>query len=200
MSIAGSCAPSRWSQIATQTRPKATSTMPPSGRDPDATATPKPAISPAAARGAVGIRAITGLSRSEHAGASESRSSRTDRCCRVRAHPARAPMRVGDQGRGEGGETWPTRGSVFMTRPYSETLAAAEGRRSPAITAAAKTVHSPNRSRCLVGRSAASGASTTRAEALLRGCGETAAARGNRSRRCLTARWSIGGRRAWGWT
>ena len=50
MSVAAVRAPSRWSQIAMQTRPKATSTMPPSGRDPDATATPKPAMSPAAPR------------------------------------------------------------------------------------------------------------------------------------------------------
>ena len=38
-------------------RPNAASTTPPSGREPDATATPKPPIRPAAASGAVGTRA-----------------------------------------------------------------------------------------------------------------------------------------------
>jgi hypothetical protein len=199
VSIAAVRGPSRRSQIATQTRPKATSTMPPSGRDPDATALPKPAISPVAASGAVGIRAINGLSPSERAGASESRSSGTDRCRRVRAQPARMPMRTGNPALGEGGETWPTGALCYMTRPYSETLAAAE-RGIPRHYCRCKDCAFSERSRCPVGRSAASGVATTHAGALSRDCGETAAAHGNRLRRSLTARASICGRRAWRWT
>lgn len=54
MSPAAVRRPSRADQAATQASPHPASTTPPSGREPLATATPKPAISPPAAIGAVG--------------------------------------------------------------------------------------------------------------------------------------------------
>src|ERR1019366_809712 len=61
--------PSRRSQIAMQVSPQPASTTPPSGREPVATATPKPPIRPAAAIGAVAICIIARLSMRRASGA-----------------------------------------------------------------------------------------------------------------------------------
>src|SRR5580700_6039093 len=53
--------PSRRNQIAMQATPQIASTTPPSARDPDNSATPKPTISPVAAIGAVGRVLGTGI-------------------------------------------------------------------------------------------------------------------------------------------